>query len=214
MFVRSEWVRLSVVVWGMILDSETSSIPELKSHTMISLYRIIHRLTWTMKEKSYTHKSISILKKCPMSDNIEQRETAESAPHKSIQPKFLSPFAEFLDANSFVPSHARTGLPPYHDILHIHCTRKRHLGGTGAVEVGKTKRSGSHIRVEVASPETKDVRVFWVGCQPLQRRRSVAVPSAVVEGCPRWDRSGGYGMPYPASAHYSGAYRNVVIPVI
>ena len=62
MFVRSEWGRLSVAIWGIILDSEMSFIPELKSHTMISLCRVIDHLTWTINEKGDAHKFISILK--------------------------------------------------------------------------------------------------------------------------------------------------------
>ena len=99
-----------------------------------------------------------------VSEKVETRKVTELIPHKSIQVILLSPFAEFLNPNAFVPSHVRTDLPPYRDVLGIHCSRRRHLGGAGAVEVGKAKRTGGHVGVEVALPPTKEESMFWVSC--------------------------------------------------
>lgn len=89
-----------------------------------------------------------------VSENDETRKVTELIPHKSIQVILLSPFAEFLDANPFVPSHIRTNLPPYDDVLGIHRTRHK-LGSAGAVEIDKAKRSGGHIGIQVAFIPTK-----------------------------------------------------------
>jgi len=99
-----------------------------------------------------------------VSENVKRKKGVESAPHKTIQLKLFSPFAEFLDAKPFGPGHVRTDLPPYHDILGIHCTRRRYLDGTRAIEVSKEKWSGGHVGVEVALPPTKGERMLWVGC--------------------------------------------------
>ena len=49
----------------MIPDSDTSSIPASKSHTMISLPHSIDQLAWSINEKSDAHKPIPILKEWP-----------------------------------------------------------------------------------------------------------------------------------------------------
>ena len=74
-----------------------------------------------------------------MSNNIKRNKVVEQVPHKPVQFELFSPFAKLPNADGIINIHARMGLPPYHDMLHIHCTRRPHLGGAGAVEVGKTK---------------------------------------------------------------------------
>jgi len=85
-------------------------------------------------------------------------------PHKTVQIKLLSPSTELLNANAFLPSHLRTDLSPYHDVLGIHYTGRDYLGGAGTVEVRKAERSGGHVGIEVALYPTKEERVLWVSC--------------------------------------------------
>jgi len=180
---------------GMTRDSDTSSIPAPKSHIMISLRRVMDQPTRMINEKSGAYKSISILKEGPRERRLRQEKVVESIPYKTIQLKLLSPFTEFLYANHLVPSHVRADLPPYHYILGIHYAGTCHLGGAGAVEVGKAKWSGCHEGIKVAVPPAKEERMLWVSRYPIQLHWSVVVPSAVVEDCPRRDRRGSYGMP-------------------
>ena len=99
-----------------------------------------------------------------MSENVKWGEAVKPIPYKTVQLKLFSPFTELPNANALAPRHVRADLPPYHDILSVHCTGKPHLGGAGAVEIGKAERSSSHVGVEVALPPTKDERMFWVSC--------------------------------------------------
>ena len=130
-----------------------------------------------------------------MSEDVKQKGVVEPIPYKTIQLELLSPFTEFLDANHLFPIHVGADLPPYHDILGIHYAGTHHLGGTGAIEVGKAKWSGGHVGIKVALPPAEYERMLWVSRYPIQLRRSVVVPSAIVKDCPRRDRRGSYGMP-------------------
>ena len=79
-----------------------------------------------------------------------------------------------------------------------------HLGGAGAVEVGKAKRSSSHVGVEIALHPTKKESMLRVSRQPIQLRGSVVVRSTMVKDCPRRDSGGSYRMSCLASTHWNG----------
>ena len=55
----------------MIWDTETSSIPEFKSQTIISLDNVVDQLTQAINERTDTYKPNSILKNEAMSENVK-----------------------------------------------------------------------------------------------------------------------------------------------
>ena len=69
--MKSERWRSNFVSRGMIWDIETSSIPEVRSQTIISLFKVVDQPTQAINERADTYKPNSILKNEAMSENVE-----------------------------------------------------------------------------------------------------------------------------------------------
>lgn len=85
-----------------------------------------------------TYKSISILKRCSIQEDIGGSETI---PYKAIHSKILSPFTKVFNSPPFVKYSARTGFTPREKVLGIHRTIWK-LRGAAPIEIYDFEGSG------------------------------------------------------------------------